>query len=126
MSNRRILAEEPVSRDREEQAAILTLLVALHLLVFAETGSWLTPAQVVVAMRQWKRADSNVLDILRRVALSSLALPLSLRIAESFPCLLDVSRMESAFMGRLQPGSHEYRLIKQCCDSAITAGSCHR
>ena|ERR1700756_1516654 len=83
--------------ETDGQVTLLTLLVALHLLVFGEARLWLSPAQAVDAMRRWYLADATVIDVLRRVTISSRALPIAIRLAESHGCLLDPEAMHAVF-----------------------------
>lgn len=103
----------------EASAMLLTLLVALHLVVYSETRSWLTAAQSVDAMRRWYIADGGVPDALQRVTLSSRALPVAVRLADSHPHLLDASRMRMIFADTVKLDALECRLIYHACESAL-------
>lgn len=118
-------ARRASDRDTEGQVTLLTLLVALHLLVFAESRVWLSPAQAVDAMRRWYLADATVIDVIRRVTISSRALPIAIRLAECHGCLLDPDGMHTVFDSStsIDAESVQYRLIRRACDAALRAGS---
>ncbi|MGT2477668.1 hypothetical protein [Paraburkholderia terrae] len=107
--------------DVESQISTLTLLVALHLLVRAETGTWPMALQAVDVMRRWYRADTTVLDVIRRVTLSSRSLPLAIRLAEIHPRLLNDDAMRSVFLdeGPIDRSAVEYQLIRHACRNAL-------
>jgi hypothetical protein len=103
------------------QVRLLTLLVALHLVVFSESRTWLSPAQSVGVMRRWHVADSTVLDVLQRVRISSRALPIAVRLAECHGCLLDPVRMRAVFdsRGSIDADAVLYRIIRRACEAAL-------
>jgi len=120
MGNAR-MTRRAVDGDIEAQVTLLTLIVALHLLVYAETRWWLSPSQAVDAMRRWHLPDSSVLDVMRRVALSSRALPLAMRLAECHACLIDSVGMQAAFTDELHidTRAEHYLLIRRACEGAL-------
>lgn len=91
-----------MDNEVQRQVTLLTLLVALHLLVFSEARIWMSKAQAVHTMRQWYPADTTVLDVLRRVTIASRALP-----PRGMPWLPARRRWHA---GRLrQPATHRFR-----------------
>jgi hypothetical protein len=105
----------------DAQVRLLTLLVALHLLVFSESRTWLSHAQSVGVMRRWHVADSTVLDVLRRVRNSSLALPIAVPLAECHGCVLDPVDMRAVFdsRGSIDADAVLYRIIRRACEAAL-------
>jgi hypothetical protein len=120
MANAR-MTQRAVDGEIETQVTLLTLIVALHLLVYAETRWWLSPSQAVDAMRRWHLPDASVLDVMRRVTLSSRALPLAMRLAECHSCLLDAIGMQAAFTDALHIDrrAEHYLLIRRACEGAL-------
>ncbi|MEX3972478.1 hypothetical protein [Paraburkholderia caribensis] len=112
-------------REVDGQVRLLTLLVALHLLVFSESRTWLSPAQSVGVMRRWHIADSTVLDVLRRVRISSRALPIAVRLTECHGCLLDPVGIRAIFDsgGSIDADAVLYRIIRRACESALLRDS---
>ncbi|SDI92278.1 hypothetical protein SAMN04487926_12750 [Paraburkholderia steynii] len=117
-------ARKASDSEVDGQVTLLTLLVALHLLVFAEARTWLPPAQAVDAMRRWYLGDATVLDVLRRVTISSRALPIAIRLAKSHGCLLDPDGMHAVFDSQpsIDADSVQYRLIRRACEAALLSG----
>jgi len=110
-----------MDNEVQGQVTLLTLLVALHLLVFSEARIWMSKAQAVHTMRQWYPADTTVLDVLRRVTISSRALPIAVRLAECHGCLLDADGMRAVFDSQ-QPidfDAVQYRIIRRACEAAL-------
>jgi hypothetical protein len=110
-----------LTSEVEGQVTRLTLLVALHLLVFSEARVWMSAAQAVDAMRRWFLADTTVLDVLRRVMISSRALPIAVRLAACHGCLLDADGMHAVFDNQrsIDVGAIEYRIIRRACEAAL-------
>lgn len=111
-----------VDCEAEAQVTLLTLIVALHLLVYAETRWWLTASQAVDAMRRWHMNDASALDVMRRVALSSRALPLAMRLVECHASLRDPAGLQAAFTDQIQidRDTEQYRVIRLACEAALT------
>ncbi|ACC74296.1 hypothetical protein PPMP20_21440 [Paraburkholderia phymatum] len=110
-----------VDIEVDAQVTLLTLIVALHLLVYAETRWWLTASQAVDAMRRWHVADKDAFDVMRRVALSSRALPLAMRLVECHASLRDPAGLQAAFTDQLQidKQTDQYRIIRGACEAAL-------
>ncbi|MBN3756310.1 hypothetical protein G3N95_25445 [Paraburkholderia sp. Tr-20389] len=110
-----------VDFEVDAQVTLLTLIVALHLLVYAETRWWLTASQAVDAMRRWHMADTKVRHVMRRVALSSRALPLAMRLVECHASLRDPAGLQAAFTDQLQidKDTDQYRIIRHACEAAL-------
>ncbi|CAD6550846.1 hypothetical protein ACFQ3P_24615 [Paraburkholderia sabiae] len=120
MSNARS-TQGAVYLEGETQVTLLTLIVALHLLVYAETRWWLTASQAVDAMRRWHMTDASALDVMRRVTLSSRALPLAMRLVECHASLRDSAGLQAAFTDQLQidKDADQYRIIRRACEMAL-------
>jgi len=120
MSNAR-MTQVAFSSEAEAQVKLLTLIVALHLLVYAETRWWLSPSQAVDAMRRWHTPDSSAVDVTHRVMLSSRALPLAMRLAECHACLVDPAGMQATFTDHIHidKRANRYRLIRGACEAAL-------
>lgn len=108
-----------IDRDLDAQVALLTLLVALHLLAFAETGGWLGTSRAVDANGSWPFMREPATGLLGRVALSSRALPMAMRIAKLYPWLLDFDQMKRAFVDQVRMDSEQYRIIRRACRKAL-------
>ncbi|EUC19172.1 hypothetical protein [Paraburkholderia hospita] len=120
MSNAR-MTQAAFDSEVEAQVTLLTLIVALHLLVYAETRWWLSPSQAVDTMRRWHMPDSSAVDVTRRVMLSSRALPLAMRLAECHSCLVDPAGMQATFTDHIHIDrrADRYLLIREACKAAL-------
>ncbi|CAN7636713.1 hypothetical protein LJR267_005012 [Paraburkholderia hospita] len=120
MSNAR-MTQAAFDSEVEAQVTLLTLIVALHLLVYAETRWWLSPLQAVDTMRRWHMPDSSAVDVTRRVMLSSRALPLAMRLAECHSCLVDPAGMQATFTDHIHIDrrADRYLLIREACKAAL-------
>ncbi|MFP3558910.1 hypothetical protein [Paraburkholderia sp. SIMBA_054] len=62
-----------------------------------------------------------MLDVLRRVMISSRALPIAIRLAECHGCLLDSEGMHAVFDSQhsIDADAVQYRIIHRACAAAL-------